>query len=108
MTLSHPWWSEQPQVITALDITAGREFADLFGIDRGLEIEVEALEGFLERKACHRNAHLMMLVGLRVDLAGEQLIEEVRVGNLLLGRLFQTRGKFLLDLVEPQPLTVLM
>jgi hypothetical protein len=57
-------------------------------------LEVKALEGFLEQEARHRDAHLMVLVGFRVDLTGQQLVEEVGVGKFLFRRLLQARGKF--------------
>jgi hypothetical protein len=57
-------------------------------------------------EARHRDPHLMVLAGFRVDLTGEQLVEEVGVGKLLFRRLLQARGQFLLDLIEPQPLTL--
>ena len=50
----------------------------------------------------------MVLVGLRFDLRGEQFVEELSVGNFLFRRLFQARGKFILDLIEPQPMTMLL
>lgn len=46
----------------------------------------------------------MVLVGLRADLGGEQLVEEVGVRDFLLRRLLQTCGKFVLDLVESEPM----
>lgn len=38
---------------------------------------------------------------------GEQLVEEVSVGNLLFRRLFRVHGKFVLDLIQAQPMSVL-
>src|SRR5919201_6720836 len=106
MTLPHPGRTQQQHVIAALDIAPGGELADLLGIDRGLELEVEALERLLEREARHRDAHLMVLVGFRVELAGQQLVEEVGVGNFLFRRLLQARGQLLLDLIEPELMAV--
>ena len=48
----------------------------------------------------------MVLVGFRVDLTGEQLVEEVGVGKFFFRGLLQARGQFLLDLIEPQPLAL--
>lgn len=107
MALADSRWSQEQDVIAAVHVAAGREFADLFGVDGGLELEVEALQGFLEREAGHRDPHLMVLLGLRADLGGEQVVEEVGVGDFLFRRLLQARGKFVLDLVEPQPMAVL-
>jgi|HubBroStandDraft_5_1064220.scaffolds.fasta_scaffold525438_3 hypothetical protein len=39
----------------------------------------------------------MVLVRFRVDLAGQQLIEEVGVGSFVLGRLLEAGGQFLFD-----------
>jgi hypothetical protein len=48
----------------------------------------------------------MIFVGFRSDLGGEQLVEEVGVGNFLFGRLLQARGEFVLDLIKPEPMAV--
>jgi hypothetical protein len=92
MGFPDPGRAEQQQVVAALDIAASSKFTDLLGIERRLELEVEALEGLLEREARHRDAHLMVLVGFRVNLAGEQLVEEVGVGKFLFRGLLQARG----------------
>jgi hypothetical protein len=70
------------------------------GSIEGWELKIETLQRLLERKAGHRDSHLVMLVGFRVDLAGQQLIKEVGVGQFLFRRLLQTGRDFLLDLVE--------
>src|ERR1700677_5111566 len=106
MRFPDPGRAEQQQVVAALDIAAGGEFADLSGIERGLELEGEALQRLLERDARHRDSHLMVLMGFRVDLRGQQLVEEVGVGKFLFRRLLQARGQFLLNLKEPQSMTL--
>src|SRR4051794_31034330 len=93
-------------VISALHVAPRRELPDQLGIDRGLEFEIKALQSLLEREARHRDPHLMMFMGFRPDLSGEQLVEEVGVGNFLFRRLFQARGKFVLDLIQAQPMAV--
>jgi hypothetical protein len=50
MTLPDPGRTEQEEVVAALNVAAGCEFADLLGIDRRLDLEVKALEGFLDGK----------------------------------------------------------
>ena len=50
----------------------------------------------------------MVLVGLRSDLRGEQFVEELGVGNFLFRRLFQARGKFILDLIKPEPMAMFL
>jgi hypothetical protein len=47
-----------------------------------------------------------MLLGLRADLECKQFVEEVGVGNLFFRRLLQARGQFVLDLIEPELMTV--
>src|ERR1700692_2245572 len=106
MGFPDPRRAEQQQVVAALDIAASSKFTDLLGIERWLEIEVETLEGLLEREARHRDAHLMVLVGFCVNLAGEQLGEEVGVGKFLFRRLLRAHSQFLSDLIEAQPLTL--
>jgi hypothetical protein len=51
--------------------------------------------------------HLMVLLGLRPDLDGEQFVEEVGVGDFLFRRLLQACGELVLDLIEPEPMAVL-
>jgi hypothetical protein len=46
MALADPGRSEQKGVIAAFDVAAGGELADELQIDRGLKLEVEALERF--------------------------------------------------------------
>lgn len=48
-----------------------------------------------------------MLVGFGSDLGRQQLVKEVGVGDLLLGRLLQARSQFVLDLIKPQLVAVL-
>src|SRR5262249_7021303 len=48
---------EEQDIFCALDVAAGGELADHLGVDRGLEFEVEALEGLVEGKAGHGRAH---------------------------------------------------
>jgi hypothetical protein len=48
----------------------------------------------------------MVLVGFRVDLTGQQLVEEVGLGKFLFRRLLQARTKFILYLIEPELMAV--
>ena len=106
MALPHTRRTEEQDVIAALHVAASRQFPDLLGIDRRLELEVEALQGLLEREACHRDAHLMMLLGLRTDLQRKQFVEELGVGNFLFRRLLQACGEFVLYLIKPELVAV--
>ena len=49
--------AEEQDVVAALEITAGGQFANDFRIDGRLELEVERVQGLLEREARHRHAH---------------------------------------------------
>jgi len=49
-----------------------------------------------------------MLRRFRADLQGQQFVEKVSVGKLPFRRLLQARGKFVLDLIQPQAMTVLL
>ena len=79
MALPHTRRTEEQDVIAALHVAASRQFPDLLGIDRRLELEIKTLERLLEGKARHRDPHLVVLVGLRIDFTGQQLIEEIGV-----------------------------
>jgi len=106
MRLAHARRSEQQHVVAALDVAAGREFADHLRIDRGLELEVEALERLVEREARHAGAHRQVLLGLGAHLDAEHLIDEVGVGELALCRLLAQRREFGLDPVQAQALAM--
>src|SRR5204863_8499858 len=62
-------------------------------IERGLELEVEALERLLEGKAGHADAHGRVAILLAGQFCREQLFEKVAVRELSLGRVFQQRGE---------------
>jgi hypothetical protein len=49
-----------------------------------------------------------MLCGFGADLQNQQFIEEISLGQLPFRRLFQARGKLLLDLIQPQAMTMLL
>ena len=106
MALPHTRRTEEQDVIAALHVAASRQFPDLLGIDRRLELEVEALQGLLEREARHRDPHLMMLLGLRADLKRKQFVEELGVGNFLFRRLLQARDEFVFHLIKPELMAV--
>jgi hypothetical protein len=62
----------------------------------------------VKRETRHRDAHLVVLRRFRADFQGQQFVEKVSVGQLPFSRLFQTRGQCLLDLIEPQVMTMLL
>jgi len=81
------WWRSRSRIALAITVSpktspqAPRLWL-LLGINRRLELEIEALQRLLVRKARHRNPHLMVLVSFCIDLAGQQLIEEVGAGSV--------------------------
>src|SRR5260370_42256841 len=107
MAVSHAGRTEEQEFIGALYVAASRQFQDLLGIDRRLELEVEGVQGLLKRETRHRDAHLMMLLGLRADLKRQQFVEVFGVGDFLFRRLLQARGRLVLGLLEPLLITVL-
>jgi hypothetical protein len=79
-------------VLSIGDVTAGAQLAHDLRIERGLELEVEALECLLEGKAGHADAHGRIAILLAGQFRAEQLFEEVAVRELSLGCVFQKRG----------------
>ena len=51
MGLAHAWGAEEDDVFRILQETHGGQFVDLALINRGLEGEVEVVQGLLDRKA---------------------------------------------------------
>ncbi len=93
MRLAHAGRSEQQHVLGVGDVTRGGQLAHDLRIERGLELEVEALERLLEGKVGHADAHGRVAILLADQLGREQLFEEVAVRELSFGRGFQQRGK---------------
>jgi len=74
------------------DEAAGGQLANHLRIDRGLKLEIEALQALVERKARHRRLHRRVALLFGRQLSAEQLLEQVGVGELFLARLLQQLG----------------
>src|SRR4029079_18185355 len=82
MRLAYAGRSEQQHVLGIGDVTTGAQLAHDLRIERGLELEVEALERLVEGKAGHADAHGRVAILLAGQLRREQLLEEVAVREL--------------------------
>ena len=106
--LADPRGSQQDDVLPVGDVAAACQFLDLLLVDGGLEAEVEALQGLDEGEAGHGGAHGDVLFGLGGHLLGQQLIEEVAVGEVVFGGLLEARLQQASDPVQPQVPEVLL
>ena len=77
-------------------------------VERRLVVEVERVQAFDEGEASELGPHGDVLGRLGGDLFGEDLIEEVGVGELLAGRLLQEGFEALPALEQAQALQVLL
>ena len=77
--------SRDDDVLTVLDEVAVGEVAQLFFIQGGLVAEVEGVQAFDEREAGHVGTHGDVPGGLGAEFFGEQLVQELGIGPLLLG-----------------------
>jgi hypothetical protein len=66
-----------------LDEVATGQALDLPFVHRGLIAEVEGFQRLDEREARHGRAHRNVLGGLGGDLLAQDLLQELRVGQLL-------------------------
>ena len=82
------------------------QLLDTFGVDRGLEFEVEALEGLVEGEAGHRDRIAKCFSAFERISSAEEFVEEVGVAELALGRLLEERRQLGLDAVEPEAMAV--
>ena len=87
---------------------AARQGLDLLLVERGLVAKVEGVQPLDEGEAGEVGAHGDVLGGLRGNLLGEDLVQEVGVGELLGRGLLQHRLEPLPALEEPQPLQMLV
>ena len=78
------------------------ELLDPLLVDRGLEGEVEGLERLDVGELGQRRADRDVLLLLGGDLLGEDLVQEVGVGDVVLGRFLESRLEPLVDPVEPE------
>ncbi len=102
MALSDAGGPNHQHVVVALDEGAGREFEDLGLGDRGIEGEVEVLDGLrvLEVRAPDALHELLRLAPLH--LVGEQPVEEFREGEVVVDGLLGAQLERLQDAGEAQ------
>jgi len=104
--LPNPRRPEEQDILAIGDEPPGGEFLDDLRLDRGLELPVEALERLLEREPRHHDPHRLVLLLLGGELAGEHVIQEVGVADILLRRLFEQRTQFGVEPMQAEALVV--
>jgi hypothetical protein len=90
-----------------LDEVAARQTLNLLLVDRRLIGEIEGLQGLDEWKPCHGGPHRHIpprhiLLRLGGHFFGQDLLEEVRVGEFLRGGLLQQRLQAFATLKQAQ------
>jgi len=105
---SHPGRPQKDDVLSVRDKPALRELSDPFLVDRRLEGEVERLEGLDVGKLSEGGPEGDVFFLLGGDLLGEDLVQEVGVGDTVLGRLLKGRLEAFLDPVEPEMAEVVL
>jgi len=106
--LADPGRAQEQDVVGIGDEPAGGQLLDHLGVDRRLELEVEAVEGLLEREAGHGGLHGRVPFVLGGDLTAEDVLQEVAVREVLLARLLQEGGQFLGEPDEAQALELVL
>lgn len=87
MTLADPRGPEQHDILAVLDEVARGHLLNLLLIQRGLVTEVEDLQALHKRKPGETRAHRDVLGSFGGDFFTEHVIEEVRIRQILGGRL---------------------
>src|ERR1700759_557306 len=102
MRLTDARWSEDQHILRLRDETSGGELADKLCVDRGLELEVELLEGLDRGEMGDLDAHLNALASLGLKLIGQHLVDEIEVRRLGARRLGEHGVEALHDVEQMQ------
>ena len=108
MSLPDAGRPEEDDVLAVGDKPAFRQLLDPFLVDRGLEGEVEALESLDVGELGQRRPEGDVLLLLGGDLLREDLVQEVGVGDAVLGCLLEGCFEPLVDPVEPEMAKVVL
>lgn len=99
---------EEDDVLAVRDESALRQLLDPLLVDRRLEAELEALERLDVGELGQGGPQGDVLLLLRGDLLGEDFVQEVGVGDVVLGRFLESRLEPVLDAVEPEMAKVIL
>jgi hypothetical protein len=83
--------TKQEQIVAALEEAQSRQFAHQLAIDRGLETEIELLEGLDLRKARQAQAPFHPFEAPALPLGAERLAQKLPVIEFAFGRLLTYR-----------------
>src|SRR3569623_2673695 len=83
MRLADAWRPEQQDVFRLRDEVAGGELADVLGVERRLDLEVELLEGLHHGEVRDLDSHCDATLLLGVELLAKESVEEVEIRGLL-------------------------
>ncbi len=84
VTLSHPTPTHHDQIGAAPDEVSGSQLFDLLTVKGlGIELPVEAFQGFVLGEVCFPDATLDRTFAASVGLLADELIEEVEIRELL-------------------------
>jgi len=108
MSLANTGGPEQDHVLAVGDKAALGQVLDLFPVDRGLEGEVEVLERLDVGELGQGSPDGDVFFLLGGHFLREQLVEEVGVGEVVLGGFLKSRLQPLMDPVQPEMLQVVL
>jgi hypothetical protein len=108
MGLADTGRTEEDDVLAVGDIPALGKLLDPLLVDRGLEGEVERLERLDVRELRERRAERDVLLLLRGDLLRQYLVQEVGVGDVVLGRFLESCLDPVVDPVETEVAKVVL
>src|SRR5438874_1760255 len=98
---------EEERILGAGDEAAGGQLAHELGVDGGLKLEVEVLQGFHRREVRDLDPHLDPAALLGGHLIAQQLVEEIDVRRLHPRRFAQRRIEAIGERAEAQPLEMI-
>lgn len=100
--------AQEDDVLAVRDEPALGQFLDPLLVDRGLEGEVEALEGLDVGELVKRGPDSDVLLLLGGHLLGEDLVQEVGVGDVVLGGFLESRLQTFVDPIKPEMTEVVL
>jgi hypothetical protein len=103
-----PGGTQEDDVLAVGNEPALGQLLDPLLVDRGLEGEVEGLERLDVGELGQRGPDGYVLLLLGGHLLRQDLVQEVGVGDVVLGRFLESRLETVVDLVEPEVTEVVL
>ena len=108
MSLPDAGWPEEDDVLSVRDVAALSQLLDPLLVDRRLEGEVERLQCLDVGELGEGGPDSNVLLLLGGDLLTEDLVQEVCVGDVVLGRFLESGFEPVMDSIEPEMAKVVL